>query len=173
MKILKAIWSKLHIYVLWLIVSAVFWGWIFTLVTSAPAEKKVTLFIDAPACRDVELDEELEKTMPEGLKQVRAHLFSYVMFTENELLGSDLYVVPGSAAAGYIDSFRPLPAALAEGAEVWRHEGTAYGLPVGGAASAWVDYAPGETYYLFFGVNSVHIEDGKALAVAEDFLRLP
>ena len=173
MRVLKAIWSKLHVYVLWLIVSTIFWGWIFTLVTNAPAEKKVTLFIDAPACRDTALDEELEKTMPVGLRQVRAHLFSYVMFGESELINADLYVVPASEAEEYIDSFRPLSGALAAREGVLVLGGAPRGLPVEGAASDWVDYAPEETYYLFFGVNSVHIEDGAALAVAEDFLALP
>ena len=173
MKVLKAIWSKLHIYVLWLIVSAVFWGWIFSLVTTAPAEKKVTLFIDATGCRDTELDVELEKSMPAGLRQVRAHLFSYVMFGEDALVNAALYVVPASAADDYRDSFRPLPEELArrEGALVL--DGAARGVPVEGAASTWVDYAPGETYYLFLGANSVHIDDGAALAVAERFLDLP
>ena len=49
----------------------------------------------------------------------------------------------------------------------------ASGVPVGGAASAWVDYDPGETYYLFFGANSAHTEDGAAESVAETFLNLP
>lgn len=173
MRVLKAIWSKLHVYVLWLIISAVFWAWIFSLVTNAPAEKKVTLFIDAPACRDVSMDEELEKTMPEGLRQVRAHLFSYVMFGEAEILNADIYVVPASGAEEYRESFRPLPEQAARGEGLYMMNGVPYGIPVGEAASAWVDYVPGETYYLFFGVNSVHMEDGKAIAVAEDYLALP
>lgn len=173
MRVLKAIWSKLHVYVLWLIVSVIFWGWIFTLVTGAPAEKKVTFFIDAPGCRDTALDVELEKTMPAGLRQVRAHLFSYIMFGEEELLNADFYVVPASSAEEYRDSFRPLPEALAQGAGLYRIEGVPCGLPVEGAASTWVDYVPGEEYFLFFGANSVHIEDGAAFAVAESYLALP
>lgn len=173
MRALKAIGAKWHVYVSWLLFSAVFWGWIFTLVTDAPAEKTVTFFLSAPACRDTALDEELEKTMPEGIRQVRAHLFSYVMFDESELLNADFYVVPEGDAGKYLESFRPLPEAMAEREGVWTHGGAAYGLPVKGAASAWVDYVPGESYYLFFGVNSVHAADGAAESVADTFLNLP
>lgn len=173
MKVLRAIWSKLHIYVLWLLLSAIFWGWIFTLITDVPAEKRVTVYILAPACRETELDVELEKTMPEGLRQVRAHLFSYVIFQEDELLNADLYVIPASQAVQMPGSFRPLPADLAQGEGLLTVDGLVCGVPVEGAASHWVDYPPGETCYLFFGVNSVHMEDGAALAVAEEFLKLP
>ncbi len=171
MRVLRAIWAKLPAYVLWALLSAILWGWIFGLVTDAPAEKKVVVYIDAPGCRDTALDVELEKSMPEGIRQIRVHLFSYVMFDEAQLVNADLYVVPASACAGYVDSFRALESAAGEGC--WEYEGRAYGLPVGGAASAWVDYDPGEEYYLFFGVNSAHAEDGAAQAVAESFLRLP
>lgn len=173
MRVLKAIGAKWHVYVSWLLFSAVFWGWIFNLVTDAPADKKVTLFLSAPACRDVALDEELEKTMPAGIRQVRAHLFSYVIFDESQLVNADLYVVPEREAAGYLNRFRPLPEALAGREGVWTHEGAAYGLPVEGAASAWVTYETGESYYLFFGVNSAHADDGAAESVADSFLNLP
>lgn len=173
MRVLKAIGSKWHVYVSWMILSAVFWGWIFTLVTGAPAEKKVTLFLLTPACRDVALDEELEKTMPEGLRQVRAHLFSYTMFDGTELLNADLYVLPAGEYDSYAGSFRPLPEAFSDREGVWTDGGVAYGLPVRGAASRWVTYEPDETYYLFFGINSVHADDGAAESVAESFLHLP
>lgn len=177
MKVLRAIWSKLHIYVTWALMSAIFWGWIFTLVTDVPDRERVTVFVYAPACRETELDVELEKSMPKGIRQVRAHLFSYALFEEDELLNADIYVLPGTEAAKMSDSFRPLPAELAQGDDLFFADGAALGLPVNGAASEWVTY-PGENegggdYYLFFGVNSIHYDDGAAQTVAEAFLTLP
>ena len=174
MRVLRAIWSKLHVYVLWLLISAIFWGWIFTLVADAPAAKKVTLLIYAPECRETELDLELEKSIPAGIRQIRAHLFSYALFEEeDELSSADLYVLPARDASEMPAAFRPLPEELAEREGVFLADGTAYGLPVGGAAASFVGYPPGEDYYLFFGAKSGHIEDGAALAVAEAFLALP
>lgn len=173
MRVLRAIWSKLHIYVLWLLLSAIFWGWIFTRVTEVPAAQRVTIYILAPACRETELDVELEKSMPEGIRQVRAHLFSYALFEDDELLHADLYVIPASQAVRMPGTFRPLPEPFAQGEELLSVDGVACGVPVKTAASGWVDYPPGETWYLFFGANSAHAEDGAAQAVAEAFLSLP
>ena len=50
MKILKNIWSQLHLYLLWLLASALIWGLVFSFLTDAPPEKKVTLFIDVESC---------------------------------------------------------------------------------------------------------------------------
>lgn len=172
-RVLRAIWSKLHVYVLWTLISAIFWGWIFTLVTDAPDEERVTLFLYVPELRATELDVELEKSMPEGIRQVRAHLFSYALFEEDELLHADIYVLPGREAAKMPDTFLPLPEELAQGEGVFRIDGTAFGLSVGRAAASFVSYPPGEDYYLFFGAYSVHASDGKAIPAAEAFLTLP
>lgn len=173
MKILRAIWSKLHVYVMWLLASAIFWGWIFSLVSEVPAAERVTLFVYAAECRETELDLELEKSRPEGIRQVRAHLFSYAVFGEDELLHADLYVLPAAEAAKMPDAFRPLPESLAQREGVLALGGTACGLPVGQAAASFVSYPPDADYYLFFGAESVHASDGKAIGVAEAFLLLP
>ena len=44
MRVLKNILGQLHVYVVWLILSAVLWGFVFNFVTDAPAEKKLVLF---------------------------------------------------------------------------------------------------------------------------------
>ena len=173
MRVLKAIWSNLHVYVLWLLISAIFWGWIFSLVSDVPDAKKVTILLYAPECRETELDLELEKSMPEEIRQIRAHLFSYILFEDDQVLDADLYVIPGRDAESMPQAFRPLPEELADREGVFAANGTAYGLPIGQAAASFVSYPPDETYYLFFGAKSKHIEDGAALAVAEAFLALP
>ena len=43
MRFVKNVFSQLHTFILWALMSAIFWGWIFTLVTDAPAGKKITV----------------------------------------------------------------------------------------------------------------------------------
>lgn len=185
MRVLKNIASQLHIYLLWLFLAALLWGWIFTFVTDTRPVKKVTVFVEAPACRDRDLAVELEKTMPEGIRMIKVHPFTYAMFDEGTLLGADLYIVSASQAEAYRDSFVPadgLP--LTEGRVTDALGGIRiYDAAAGtGGADGYITYAvpgaTGEDYYLFFGVNSVHVSalngtgDDAAIAVAERLLDL-
>lgn len=187
MKAIKRFFAALPAYVLWLLFSALFWAWIFGFVTDTRPEKKLTLFVDCAVCRDTELAVELEKQLPEGIKMVKVHPFSYAVFGERELLGADLYIVPASRAGDYADSFLPLNRALSAKADgLWSRDGTAYGLRLydaaagEGAATDYIGYtAEGEEdYYLFFGVRSLHCAalsgagDDSALALAETLLSM-
>ena len=184
MRIVKNIFSQLHIYMIWLILSALLWGWIFTFVTDTVPAKKVVLFVDAPACQDLELRMELEKDMPEGLRMVQVHPFTYAMFDENTLLNADLYIVPASKVEEYRDSFAPLDDTVLPGQTRGPLDGIrVYDRAAGtGTADALITYAaPGteaEDYYLFFGANSLHAAaltgsgDNAALAVAETLLNM-
>ena len=107
------------------------------------------------------------------------------MFDEGTLLGADLYIVSASQAEAYRDSFVPadgLP--LTEGRVTDALGGIRiYDAAAGtGGADGYITYAvpgaTGEDYYLFFGVNSVHVSalngtgDDAAIAVAERLLDL-
>ena len=179
MRILKNILSQLHIYMIWLILYALLWGWIFTFVTDTSPARKVVVFIDAPSCRDMELRLELEKDMPEGLRMIQVHPFTYAMFDENTLLRADLYIIPASKAEEYRDSFAPLDGTLLPGCPVSAQGGVRIydaGTQTG-AAMDYITYAvpgeAGEDYYLFVGANSLHAAslnetgDDAALAVAQ------
>ena len=183
MRVLKNIVSRLHTYIVWALLSAIFWGFIFGMITDAPAEKKIVIFADALHCEDKALDIELEKTKPAGIRMIRAHTFDYTLFDEAGLLNADIYLVPEEKAADYIESYSPLdPAALLwEDAELWSWEGTAYGVKLEGAQSYFTFRTPGEEecdVYLFFGVNSLHTAalngsaDDAALQVAYDLSHL-
>lgn len=185
MRVLKNILSQFHIYLLWLLLAALLWGWIFTFVTDTAPAKKVVVFIETDVCQDMALRLALEEDMPEGLKMIQVHPFSYAMFDESTLLGADLFIVSESKAAEYRDSF--LSAAGLPGTEA-----PAPGLPAGfriydasagrGGAQQYVTYTvPGafaEDYYLFFGARSLHAAsltgkgDDAALAVAEKLLQM-
>ena len=179
MTVLKNIFSQWYKYLLWALISVIFWGWIFTLVTDAPAAKKLVLCVDARELRDQALADALSENRPEGIRQIAVHSFDYYIFDTEELRTADLYIVGESRAEKYMESFLPLAETgmAAEGRTLWTHDGTAYGLLVydassgEGAADGYIGYVqPGaepENYYLFFGAETVHREDGKPAELAE------
>jgi len=174
---IKRFFSNLHVYVLWLLFSVLFWSWIFGFVTDARPEKKVTLFISADTVRDTELAAVLETALPDGLRLVKVHPVSYAFFQSQELQRADLYVMRASELEADLAFFRPLP--IDPDGSVWERDGTAYALRCYdasedlGAASEYIDYREGgEDCYLCFGASSVHTEDGAAAAVAHKFLEL-
>lgn len=187
MRIVKNVFSQLHTYVVWALLSAVLWGWIFGMITDAPAEKKIVIYAQAAACRDTELDLALEENRPEGIRLIRFRTFDYAMFDEYSLLHADLYIVKASDMESYLDSFQPYaPGAFPlPGDDLWTRDGLAYGVriyeaaadPVAGEYVTWL--APGEPpedRYLCFGSASVHRPapegDGAAAITARDLLSM-
>ena len=43
MRVLKNIVSRLHTYIVWALLSAIIWGFVFGMITDAPAEKKIVI----------------------------------------------------------------------------------------------------------------------------------
>lgn len=186
-KALKRFLDLIPALILWLMFSVLVWGWIFTLLTDTSAENKVALFADAPVPDETALAAALEEALPEGVRMVKAHPFTYAMFGGEEIASADLYVVPASHVSQYLSWFRPLPAGVPPD-NCLTVEGVPYGLPVrageaGGAAETYVDYRRSETpednFYLFFGASSLHTPDNEnarddaAVACALKFLSLP
>ena len=167
--------SRLRQYLLLGMLTAFFWAWVFTLLTDTSAGKKVVLFAEVSACRDTALSEKLEAALPDGVRMVQAHPFSYAMFSDAELNTADLYVIPLSSFEKYRDNFLPLPAQftearpdrvfLEEDGRAWGILARAAGTP--GPASAYLTYAPAgapdEDFYLFFGSATLH-----ALSIGSD-----
>ena len=182
MNVLRRILRQLPLYLAWIVLSAIFWSWIFTLVTDTRPENKVTLLVSAPALEDRPLAAALEEEKPEGIRMIKVHPFSYAVFDEGSFLNADLYVVPESKAAEFLDAFVPVDPP--PGAAVYAVEGVPYGIRIytaaagEGAAMDYIQYVPaggiGEDYYLFLGANSLHAgkKDFAALKVAEKLLRL-
>ena len=185
MRRIRKILSSLPKYLLWAVLSTLFWMWIFTLITDTSAEKKVVLYADVSALADPELAVRLEEAMPEGIRMIKAHNFSYSMFSGSELMAADIYIVAGSSIPDYYESFLPLPDRyMSPGEETFSFQNTVYGLRVydaasgKGAASSYITYPGGdhraEDYYLCFGVNSLHCGelDEAAFAIADVLLSL-
>lgn len=159
MRILKNIFSHLHIFVLWAVLSAMLWAWIFTLVTDTSPEKKITVYCHVPEIKATELAVKLEEIMPDGLKMIKVHSFDYVMFDTSAITQGDVYIIPESEIEPFTDDL------AGEGVKV-------YDCKTGeGIALEYITYGS-EDYYLFLGAGSAHLEDGKALMIAEELLKL-
>ena len=159
MRMVKNIFSRLHIFVLWALLSAMLWAWIFTLVTDTAPDKKVTVYCHVPQVKSTELAVRLEEGMPDGLKMIKVHSFDYVMFEIEPINGGDIYIIPASERSEFADDLS------GSGVKVYDAEtGT-------GIAAEYITYG-NEDYYLFFGAHSVHLEDGKASAVAQALLAM-
>ena len=164
MKTLKNIVSQLHTFVLWLLASAIFWGWIFTFVTDTSPDKKVTVYCHVPEVQDVALAVALEKQMPEGLEMIKVHSFNYVMFNTESIELGDIFIIPASEIETFAEDL--VPVGEEQGVKV-------YDAVTGeGIAKNYIQYAD-EDFYLFLGAGSLHLEDGRALEVAAKFLTLP
>lgn len=161
MRFFKNLWAHLPLFLLWGVISAMLWGWIFTFVTDTAPENKVTVYCRVPALEDTKLAARLEETMPEGLRMIKVHSFDYVMF--GEVTGGDVYIIPASEIGPFAGDLAAVDGVF--GVKVYDAASGA------GAALPYIRYG-GEDYYLFLGAGSVHLEDGKALEVAKQLTEL-
>lgn len=163
MSVMKKVFSQLHTFVLWALVSAIFWSWVFTFVTDASPDKKVTVYVKAPEVRATALAAALEESMPEGLRMIQVHSFDYVMFGVDEFYRGDIFILPASETETYAELLAPLDGV---------RENVAYDAAAGeGVATDYIRYGD-EDYFLYLGTGSGHLEDGRAQAVAQALLAM-
>ena len=196
MKKVKQLWNLLPAMILWLMLSAFFWGWIFTFLTDTEPENKLTLFVDAAVTDGTGLAVKLEESLlSDTIRMVKVHPFSYAMLDGEQLRCSDAFIVRASHVEEYREWFAPLPsefAACADPADasvLLLPDGAPCGLRVyeaatgEGIAAEYISYhdpaLPDEDFYLIFGKASVHLTanggglDDEAVRLAEAFLSLP
>lgn len=187
MKRVKRFFNLVPAMLMWLVLSVLIWGFVFTRITDAPAAEKITLFVDAPVPHAVEMATEMEKTAYEGIRMVKVHPFTYAMMSADAIATADLYILPQSHIETYLEHFVPLPEEMHTPYALTK-DGTAYGLQVlngetgEGCGNAYITYLyPGmenQSYYLFFGKNSVHVPgndgavDNAALSYARSILAM-
>ena len=162
-QVFKKISGQLLIFLTFLTLSTMLWGWLFSVRTDTTADKKITVYIDCAAVRDVELAARLEENLPEGIRMVQVHPFSYALFDTSAFTGADLFIVPGSKAEEYRDSFAAFAVSYTQ---VVTLENGAVGQKIyeaetgTGGADAYITYlnetGEKEDFYLFFGAASLH-----------------
>lgn len=184
-RILKTISGQLLLFLTFLTLSTMLWGWLFSVRTNTTPDKKVTVYIDCDAVRDVELAARLEEDLPEGIRMVQVHPFSYALFDTSAFTGADLFIVPESKAEEYRDSFAAFAVSYTG---VLTLENGAVGIKIydtaadRGGADAYITYvnASGEKedFYLFYGASSLHFAgnenavDNAAAQIANRLLTL-
>lgn len=175
---LRSLGTILPAFLLWGMMVLVIGGFVFSRITDAPRGNKIVLFADAELRSAPELAEKMEKALPEPIRAVKVHPFSYALMNSAALRQADLYIVPASHVREYRDWFAPLPASLAGLAAPEEHSGIPVYDPVSGLACAeeWICYESAggepEPWYLFFGGASVHLDDGTAERAAELLLSM-
>ena len=177
---IKRILRNWYRYVLWTLLSAVFWAWIFTLLFSAPVKQKVVLYADLPYLDRNALSIELERDKPEGIRIVDTATFDDKMFNQVEVLTGDLFLIPESKTEEYLASFTPIDRADFPGETFYESDGEAYGILVYdeetglNTGGEYLFYIPQERCWLFFNKDSIHVgaHDDAAIAVAQQFLKL-
>ena len=177
MRTVRTIFTNLHRYVFWALISFVFWAWIFTLITDAPKEKKLTVCASLDSVSVREFSYELEKKKPEGIRLIRVKSSEEEKVSAENGLRSDVYIVPESLISEIAELLAPLEGFAAEGG--YAVEGKLIGIPVSDPenglciASRFIDYPKGgnEKYYICVSASSVHsgtegAKDGAALELA-------
>jgi|GEM_PF-4805512 len=177
MKIFKNIFKDFYIYMLWGLAAWVIVGFVYGRIEYEPASKKVVITIDAEV-KQTELSVELEKNMPEGIKQVRAYSLDYFMFDDGTLEYADMLVFNEEGLKKYAELFAELDkSAFPAGTEFYEYEGQTLGILLNGEAKAYIGYGEGN-YYLVFNKKSLHANkitgtgDDAAFTVYETFMKL-
>ncbi len=176
---------QIPLMILWAMLSALVWSFVFNIITDTDPTRKLTLFADAETPGAAELAAELEKETGAGIRMVKVHPFSYAMLNGDALREADLYIVTASGAETYRDWFIPLPETLRDRGEMVSPEGVPVGVRVWnagtrtGIAADWLSYPAEEDAFLCLGKTSLHVlglegaADDEAVDAALRFLALP
>ena len=159
---IKKIGQLIPLLGVWLLVAVIFGSFVFYQITDTDPAHKLTLYVDGEVRNEAQLAALLEKELPEPIRMVQVHPFSYAMFGSDALRAADLYIVPDSDLEQFADWFAP-------GEESVTVHDPETGVSVAGT---WLLYTPEETYRLYLGANSAHLEDGLARQGAELLINL-
>lgn len=168
MRFIKNLLSQVHIYLIWILLSIIFWAWIFTFVTDAPAPEKVVVFVEAPRVEYRLMSARLEENLPQGIRMIKVHPFTYAMFDEGQIAEADILIVRESGLEAMSEDLADM---TLEG-DIYYIEGRPVALKASGAASEYITYAPDEDCWLVFPARGAHLGDGAAEAVAEAIIAM-
>ena len=151
--------------VIWTMMAVLLTGFIFNQITDTAPKYKLVLYADCEIRNAPELAEKMEKALEGAVRMVKIHPFTYAMFDSTRMKQADLFIIPDSRKAEYQEWL-----AGEEGFPVFD---PASGMSV---ASSYFLYHPAgsepETYRLYPGGRSVHLEDGLTRRAAEILLSM-
>lgn len=166
---------------MWLVLSVILWGFVFTRITTYQPQEIVALYADSELVQEKALAQMLYRE-GDGLKAVQVRPFSYAMFGGDELRNADLFIIPRENLDLYRECFAPWPEEMETEGVFHAWDGVNYGLKVydaetkEGVAKSYILYenhlyVP-QDYYLIFGNQSVHAEDGLAVEYANRLMNM-
>ena len=138
----------------WGVLAVIFTGFVFSGLTDAEPEQKITVYADCAVRNETELAVRLERALGGAVRMVKVHPFTYALFGTKDLKTADLYILPDGHLADY-------------GEWVTGEGVILYGPETEAAAAEYFEYLPGETYRLYTGAASAHLADGLAKRAAE------
>ena len=147
---------------MWALLTAVIGGFVFNRITDTSPRNKIEIYADCPVRNAAELADMLEKEMSEPVRMVKVRSFDYSLF-RTDIEKADIYIVAASRTEKYMRLFAPLPEDMRDAEDLLILDGEPYGIPVytpdGSvrAAADWFEYDSAETYYLFFGNETLHL----------------
>lgn len=176
MRKLKKVFDLLPLFVLWAMLSALLWGFVFTHITDTDRARKLVLCVDAPVTGETEFALEIKKETGEGIRLVRVRSFSYAMMDAKTLEEADLYLIPEDHLETYRDWLLPLPDRLRAAGPVKELDGVPVGVLARDMANGkgvypqWVQYREDQNYYICLGGKSLHVTgpDGAVDGEAEE-----
>lgn len=171
---------------LWLVISVIGWGFVFTRITTFSPEEKIALYVDGEVPGSEKIAALLMEEAHPAIRTVEVRPFTYAMFGGDELRQADLFIVPESNLETYREFFAPWPEEMGTEGDFHTWDGVPWGLKVydketgmgfGLAHVAYeVPYQEKQDYYLFFGNQSCHLEgnegavDNLAVEYAKKFM---
>lgn len=186
MRTVNKVLSNLHRYILWLLISVIFWAWLFTVLTDTVRAKKIVIYVNVPSVDEYALAEELENHMPEGIRMIKVRPAGYSGFDPSVLDETDIFILSASDIEANHERLSPVSGFGSE--ELLYVDGNAYGICLFDSekgvarASAYIDYIDPDgaaaRYYICFNKDSVHTrdlnasKDNAAIDVAGSILNL-
>ncbi|MCR5801406.1 MAG: glycosyl hydrolase 53 family protein [Lachnospiraceae bacterium] len=135
MRFFKNVFSKLHIFILWVLISLFVWGFVFTRITDTSPDKKIVVYVDADEKDLSDLTAVLNENKPDGIRMIKVHSVAYNVFDASANAKGDIYILSDATFDEFSDYIADSP----------RAEISLAGI--------------GDGLKVYAGVNSVHFMD--------------
>ena len=144
--VLGNILRQMHMYIIWILLSGIIVSFLFNLATDTTAAKKVTIYVDVESVMEKELETALNEDLPEGIKMVKVHTFSYHTFGMSNVGADDIYIVRAGDVVQYRDGFAPMEEFLGSSEAVERLRQALGGGNSAGSPGGADGNSPGDLY---------------------------
>lgn len=153
-------------FVIWLIVSIVFWGWIYTLITDTTAEYKICIAVDSIIADQTAFNAALEKDLRGNIRMIRAYPFTYAMMSDISLQNADILIIREENIPDYRIYIAALPEIETDLGKVVMDEEKPVGIRIdperAGLLKQFTGIENKEAFILCFGKNSIHLNGNPA-----------